>query len=443
MTLRTRVAVAAAVGVLAVMLVVSGVLYVFFAGSLRRQVDGSLVYAAEQASTVAEALKRSAGVNGTKPFTEPVTVRGTDVEIMPGPAAAGEREQLGTLTARDVAVAQHRAPAYFATVTVGGSSYRTYTATMPGADDGTLVRTARAAGDGTLRDAGLLLAALTMGGSAAAFGIGRLAAGRLLRPVGNLTAAAEHVARTGDLGARLHAAGRDEVARLSAAFDTMLAQLEQSVAAQRRLVADASHELRTPLTGLTTSLDLLDDGRGVADPQAPQLVRAARAEAYRLGVLVNDLLDLARYAELPPHQEDTRLDLLAATAVERAAGRFPAVDLRCAGRPCLVHVDPAAVERAIGNLIDNAAKWSPDRGRVSVDACGGVLTVTDTGPGIDPADLPHIFERFYRAAAADRRPGSGLGLAIVAQVAEANGGTVSVHSDDRGSRFTLRFPLIG
>src|SRR6202035_199739 len=191
---------------------------------------------------------------------------------------------------------------------------------------GGLLRTSRAmnADDGALQTAALLLAALTVAAVGITYGAARLTAGRILRPIAELTAAAEHVTQTRDLTARVGSAGTtDEVGRLGSSFDTMLAALHESVTAQRQLVADASHELRTPLTSLTTNLDLLEDGAGLADPQAPGLVRAAREQAGELDQLITDLLDLARYHESAPHRETVRLDLLAGQAVHRLRQRGP------------------------------------------------------------------------------------------------------------------------
>jgi len=273
------------------------------------------------------------------------------------------------------------------------------------------------------------------------YGAARLAAGRILRPVAQLTAAAEHVTRTRDLTARLGFTGSsDEVGRLASSFDTMLAALHDSLSAQRQLVADASHELRTPLTSLTTNLDLLEDGAGLADPQAPALVRAAREQAGELDQLITDLLDLARYRESAPHRETVRLDLLTGEAVGRLRQRVPQAAIDTDLRPCLVHVDPAAVDQAVGNLLGNAVKWTPPGAAVRVAVENGQVSVTDHGPGITDADLPHIFERFYRAPAARDMPGAGLGLAIVGGVAQANNGTVAVRTGPDGSTFTLTFP---
>jgi two-component system, OmpR family, sensor histidine kinase MprB len=224
----------------------------------------------------------------------------------------------------------------------------------------------------------------------------------------------------------------------------MLGALHESLTAQRQLVADASHELRTPLTSLTTNLDLLEDGAGLADPQAPALVRAAREQAGELDQLITDLLDLARYRESAPHRETVRLDLLTGEAVRRLRQRLPQLAIDAELRPCLVHVDPAAVDRAVSNLIDNAIKWTPPGTAVRVAVEDGQVSVTDQGPGIAAADLPRVFERFYRAPAAQGLPGSGLGLAIVGGVAHANEGTVAVQTGPTGSTFTLSFrPLAG
>ena len=220
----------------------------------------------------------------------------------------------------------------------------------------------------------------------------------------------------------------------------MLAALHESLTAQRQLVADASHELRTPLTSLTTNLDLLEDGAGLADPQAPALVRAAREQAGELDQLITDLLDLARYRESAPHRETVRLDQLTDQAVNRMRRRAPHAVIDTELRPCLVHVDPAAVEHAVSNLVDNAIKWSPPGTAVRVVVEDGQVSVTDHGPGIAAEDLPHIFERFYRAPEARGMPGAGLGLAIVGSVAQASEGIAEVRTGPAGSTFSLAFP---
>ena len=444
MTLRNRVSVAAAVGVLIVVAVVSTVLYFFYAASLHSRVDAALVDAAQQASSIAQRIKQSeAGDSQPAPdINKPVTVGSVEVQLFPGKVAAGQPTPFGPLDSRDVAVAEQAQPPYFANERDRGLQFRVYTTAWFGNASG-LVRTSRAANadDGALRDAALLLAGLTVSAAGVTYGAALLAAGRILRPIAELTAAAEHVTRTRDLTARVGSAGTsDEVSRLGSSFDTMLAALHESVTAQRQLVADASHELRTPLTSLTTNLDLLEDGAGVADKQAPALVRAAREQAGELDQLITDLLDLARYQESAPHRETVRLDLLTDEAVCRLRQRVPhpAIDIQL--HPCLVHVDPAAVDHAVSNLVDNAVKWTPSDAAVRVVVESGQVSVTDHGPGIADEDLPRIFERFYRAPAARGMPGAGLGLAIVAGVAHANNGTVAVQTGPHGSTFTLAFP---
>jgi two-component system sensor histidine kinase MprB len=293
-----------------------------------------------------------------------------------------------------------------------------------------------------LQQLAVLLIALTVaGGLVAALGA-LLAARRVLRPVRKLTDAVEHVTATQDLTARIDVTGRDEIGRLGRSFTSMMSTLDDSVRAQRQLVADASHELRTPLTSLTTNLELLADGDGVRDPQAPMLVREAITQAGELRSLVNNLVDLARYGEDTARTEDTRLDLVAGTVIGRTAPRAAALRFESALSPCMVHVDPDAIERAIGNLVDNAVKWSPPGGQVLVTVAGGEFSVTDEGPGIAWEDLPFVFDRFYRSARARSMPGSGLGLAIVRQVVETHGGKVAARPLHRGVRMSFTLPVV-
>ncbi len=439
MTLRNRISVAAAAGVLLVVAAVSTVLYFSYAASLHSRVDAELVDEAQQATSIARTLKQSTGHTGSAPdLSRPVTVGSIQLQLLLGQVTAGQPTRFGPLDSRDVAVAEGDQPAYFTDTSDGGRRFRVYTAAFSSTPSGALVRASRAANadDGALRTAALLLAGLTIAAAGVTYGLARLAAGRILRPIADLTAAAEHVSRTRDLTAGIGSTGTDEVGRLGTSFDTMLAALHESVTAQRMLVADASHELRTPLTSLTTNLELLEDGAGLADPQAPALVRAAREQAGELDRLITDLLDLARYRDSAAHQETVRLDLLTDEAVRRLRQR---ADIGTDLRPCLVVADPTAVDHAVTNLIDNAIKWSPPNGAVRVVVDNGQVSVTDHGPGIADADLPHIFERFYRAPAARALPGAGLGLAIVGSIAEANNAALNVETGADGSTFTLSF----
>jgi two-component system sensor histidine kinase MprB len=218
----------------------------------------------------------------------------------------------------------------------------------------------------------------------------------------------------------------------------MTAALDESAGAQRRLVADASHELRTPLTSLITNLELLAEQPD--DPSAPALAAAALAEAGELRALVNDLVELARDGQAPFHLEDVRLDLVAERVAARAAGRAPGLTYELDLHPTLVRGDPDALERAIGNLVDNALKWSPPDGRIRISAARCTVEVSDNGPGISTDDLPYIFDRFYRSAQARALPGSGLGLAIVRRIADTHHGTVEAIPLRQGVTFRLSVP---
>ncbi|MCK2214829.1 HAMP domain-containing histidine kinase [Actinomadura sp. ATCC 31491] len=442
MTLRTRVALAGAAVVAAALLAAALVLYPAMAAGLARQHDGELVLAAGQAPRLLKALK----VNADPLPAGPVQVGNTLLQFYPPPVEAGPVRGFAPLEEVDVAVAYGKSSPYFRELTYGGERYRVYTAPLAEVEEG-LVRTAfpldRDAA--TLNGLKMLLAGLTLGGALAAGAGARLLAGRVLRPIGRLTDVVERVTATRTLAVDgldgLPGSGRDEVARLARSFATMAGALHESLVAQRRLVADASHELRTPLTSLITNLELLGEGRGTADPQAPALVREAREQAGELRALVNDLVELARHGDAQPHVEDVRLDLVADRVIERARPRAPHVRLRAELAECLVPADADAVERAAANLVDNAVKWSPPGGEVLVRVTpDGTLSVADEGPGIAPADLPFVFDRFYRADAARALPGSGLGLAIVRQIAEAHGGSVRAEPLPRGVRLVLVLP---
>jgi two-component system sensor histidine kinase MprB len=267
-----------------------------------------------------------------------------------------------------------------------------------------------------------------------------------LRPVRRLTASAEHIARTEDL-TPLPVEGDDEIARLAKAFNQMLTALSASRDRQRQLVADAGHELRTPLTSLRTNLDLLtqaDDPGGAAclPPEArAELLEDVQAQIEELTTLIGDLVELARDEPLAHVVETVDLAEVAERAVARVRRRAPGVAFDLSAESWWVVGEPAGLERAITNLLDNAAKWSPPDGTVRVSLRKGVLTVDDHGPGIAAADLPHVFDRFYRSQESRSMPGSGLGLSIVRQVALRHSGDVA--ADDSpygGARLTLALP---
>jgi two-component system sensor histidine kinase MprB len=294
----------------------------------------------------------------------------------------------------------------------------------------------------------LILVLLDLGGIALAALLGRLVAGAAMQPVKRLTQATEHVALTQDLSRRIQPSGEDELARLASSFNAMLDALESSIGAldasvhaQRQLVADASHELRTPVTSLRTNIEILQQSEQDMDPQEHRrLLIDVVDQIEELTLLINDLIELARGEEPAADAEDLRLDLLVIEVLERARRHSPDTAFYTELQPTFVSGVPSRLERAIGNLIDNAVKYSPAGEPVEIRLHDGTLTVRDRGPGITAEDLPHIFDRFYRGAEARGRPGSGLGLAIVRQVAVQQGGSVTAEPAPGGGtlmRFTI------
>jgi two-component system sensor histidine kinase MprB len=207
------------------------------------------------------------------------------------------------------------------------------------------------------------------------------------------------------------------------------------------LVADASHELRTPLTAIRANIELLEHAPQLAPADRAAMLRSARGQLEDLTVLVGDLVDLARPGEReidPP--EALRLDELVGAAVERARRHAPVMTFALETEPTVVVGCRARLARAVGNLLDNAVKWSPPDATVEVTVGDGQVTVRDHGPGIAQVDLPHVFDRFYRAPSARGLPGSGLGLAIVKHVADAHSGSVVAEAAPGGGTL-LRLTL--
>jgi two-component system sensor histidine kinase MprB len=273
-----------------------------------------------------------------------------------------------------------------------------------------------------------VLILVSLGGILIAAAAGALVSSATLSPVRRLTAAAERIAETGEPSERVPEGGRDELARLGASFNTMLASLEESLETQRRFVADASHELRTPLTSLQTNIDVLRGDIELEPEQRRRLLDDLHRESQEMRGLIAGLLELAR-GGAQVEKEEFQLDEVVEDALERARTRFPAVAWEAAAlEPTIVDGYRERMERAVWNLLENAGKWSGDGGSVQVSLAGGELRVRDHGPGFSDEDRPLVFDRFYRSAAARSMPGAGLGLAIVREVAEAHGGEVEAEN---------------
>lgn len=298
--------------------------------------------------------------------------------------------------------------------------------------------------DTALDHLGVVLLISGLAGMLAAGIVGWVVAANGLRPVRRLTEATERVARTTEL-TPIDVTGTDELARLGTSFNHMLAALGAAQERERQLVADAGHELRTPLTSLRTNIELLTQAshseHALAASDRDELLSDVRAQIMELSTLVGDLVELARDEPMPVVPEEVDLRDVVESALERVRRRAPGVAFEIDAESWTVVGEPRTLERAVTNLLDNAAKWSPPGGLVRVRLFGGELTIADQGPGIEAGDMPHIFDRFYRADEARSLPGSGLGLSIVKRAAERHGGSVGVESlAGRGATFTLSIP---
>jgi two-component system, OmpR family, sensor histidine kinase MprB len=355
-------------------------------------------------------------------------------------APSGKRFDLPTalpVSQRAIDVARTQRGSYFTDIEVRGTPLRMYVRPV---GSGRALLTARSLSEvnNTLSRLGWSLAITSFAGIALAALMGAIVARGALRPVRTLTATAERISETHDLGERIETEGDDELSRLGSTFNAMLDSLEGALRSQRQLVADASHELRTPLTSLRTNIDLLHQGVVLSERDRERLLRDVTRELEELTTLVTNIVELARGSQRDLHLEYVRLDELGERVVARAENRFPGLAIGLDAEPTTVWGDADQLERAVWNLVENAVKWSNGGGRIDVRIVGGEVTVRDHGPGVQETDRPHIFDRFYRSEAARGQPGSGLGLAIVRQIAERHGGRVEVEdAEGGGARFRL------
>ena len=346
-------------------------------------------------------------------------------------------------SAYEVAVARGETTWAAHTVYTGEGSFRV--GAVPGPEPGTslvLAQTLRPTQD-ALDELGLVLALIGLAGVVAAGFAGWAVARQGLSPVRRLSDAVEEIARTERLEP-IPVEGDDEVARLADAFNRMLVALAASRDRQRQLVADAGHELRTPLTSLRTNLELLtqaDLRGGLSAQERAELMDDVRFQINELTTLVGDLTELARDDPMPAQPAPVELADVVERAVDRVRRRATTVQFDVVVEPWRVIGDATTLERAMTNLLDNAAKWSPPHGVVTVRLHAGTFYVGDQGRGISDEDLPHVFERFYRSTESRTLPGSGLGLSIVRAVVERHGGEVRAgRSPDGGAAFWVRIP---
>ena len=418
----------ASAAVAAAILAIAVVVYVAAENRLVAQVDQSLTNRATTARAVGgivEALGRTP-LNAS-PFRDP---RGFDVlyaQVVDGSGAvttaAGQTLQLPVPPDQP----ESRRSVFFTEATVDDIHLRI--ANLPLGDAGVLqIARSLEEVDSTLASLALTLALVGLLGVGGAALLGRYVASSSLRPIAQLTAAAEEVARTKELGQRLDLARDDELGRLAASFDEMLEALRTSKEQQRQLVRDAGHELRTPLTALRTNIELLAKAKDLPTAEREAIQNDLEAEMAQLTDLVNEVVEVAADPDVAEDVAVLDLGAVADHVVRRFQRRIVQPLHIEVAEPATIQAQRTRLERAIANLIDNAAKWSPPESPIAVSVDGGSVRVTDRGTGIAAADLPHIFDRFYRAPAARSQPGSGLGLAIVKQVVEDLGGAVVAES---------------
>ncbi|TML34322.1 MAG: HAMP domain-containing histidine kinase [Actinobacteria bacterium] len=441
MSFKARLALVAAGAVALAVVAASVVVFVVVRGQLLGQVDNAL---RDRAHTVDAHVEPDGRLDiggppsfGEAEFFQAVPAKGqallTAFEVQ-----FSARPLPISTAARHAATGQGRP--FFSDTQAGDTEWRVLT--IPGRPYALQIARPLTEVNHTLHTITIYLIVIAAGGIGVAAGLGLAVSQAALRPVRRLTETAEHVTETGDLSQRIETGGHDELGRLATSFNTMLGALEESSRAQRQLVADASHELRTPLTSLRTNIEVLAGERTLAPKDRERLLSDVVEQLGEMTTLIAELIELARAEQHPEEAQDIRLDLIAADAVERARRNRPNVTYTTAFEQSMVHGAPSTIERAVANLLDNAAKWSPPGGEIEVAVRGDEVTVRDHGPGIAEEDLPYVFDRFYRASDARGLPGSGLGLAIVKQVAEAHGGTVVAERPEGGGTL-MRLRLDG
>ncbi|HKU56900.1 MAG TPA: HAMP domain-containing sensor histidine kinase [Gaiellaceae bacterium] len=445
MTLRARLTLVAAGVVAVVVVLASATTYFVMRHELQSQVDSSLRFTAHG---IASLVKSGNGLPGAVDlggnFVEVVDARGVYQAGTPGLHLARDRQVLTVAAGRrgfyrDIyhsnpttgAPSRFRELVYPIGFDAFGNSFGAVLVVRPLEEM-----------DRALERLRLILILVSLGGIGAAAAAGALVSGATLAPVRRLTAAAERIAETGEPSERVPEGGQDELARLGASFNTMLASLEVSLETQRRFVADASHELRTPLTSLQTNIDVLRGDIALQPEQRRRLLDDLHRESQEMRGLIAGLLELARGGAQIEKQE-FQFDEVVEDGLERARVRFPQVSWDADRlEPTVVDGYRDRMERAVWNLLENAGKWSGDGGSVEVSLTGGELQVRDHGPGFAEEDRPLVFDRFYRSAAARAMPGAGLGLAIVREVAEAHGGSVVAENAGDGGA-VVRLSLNG
>ncbi|WP_028060685.1 sensor histidine kinase [Candidatus Solirubrobacter pratensis] len=449
MTLRHRIAAVAGAAVAVAVLAAAAVIYLALRADLLGEIDSALHERSEQFVHDPDPDRDGDQVCASNERSFPAPAPGSDDLRFGGAGgfiqiacrdgtivrAAGATTTV-PLTPAARAIARSGRGSDVSTQAVGDTSLRVLT-TGTGAG---AVQVARPLGeaDHELDRIVAVLAIVAAAGVALAAALGALVARTALAPIDRFTRRTEALSHDPDVSERMEVRGGDELARLARSFNTTLDALERSVEAQRHLVADASHELRTPMASLRANIQTLEAADELPEEDRAALRADIVGELDELTALVADVVELARGSTPERALDDVRLDRVVRALVERP--RVRAAEFRLSLEPTVVQGEPDRVSRAVSNLLDNAIKWSPADRAIDVELREGILSVRDHGPGFAPADLPHVFERFFRAGGARGMPGSGLGLAIVKQAAEAHGGWVTAaNAPGGGALLRIRF----
>jgi two-component system sensor histidine kinase MprB len=442
-TLRGRLAILSGIAVFVAITFAGGATFAVAYRVISDEVDASLTSSpgqlsagtASDAAQICSAIK-AASVSVPTSFLFELLQPDGSVCRVPGRASI-------VITEADKAVARTGATAGVRQgTTVDGQQLRLRVNPLPG---GYALVTARSLGatHEVLRRLRGILFLLSIVGAFAALGLGLVVARAGLRPLGRLTGAVENVTRTQDLDVQIEVpAGhrRDEVARLTDAFNSMVTALAQARTRQAQLIADAGHELRTPLTSLRTNVDLLvrseKTGRVLPPDQRDALLTSVTAQLEEMTALVRELVVLA-HEDPGAERSALRLDDVLDLAVQRVTRRASERSIVVEAEPWELVGDAGALERALVNVLDNAVKFSPPGSTITVHLSGGVVTVADEGPGVPAADRDKVFDRFWRGDDARGTPGSGLGMAIVADAATTHGGTVRMDEATAGGALVV------
>jgi two-component system sensor histidine kinase MprB len=451
MTLRLRIAAAAGIAVAITALALAGGDYAATRSNLRGQIDTALDQRAQTVTGFSQHMPNGQGhPNG--PFNRPPNIGPENtpfgdssgfVQLIAktGTITKGDPTDTGSLPvdAKALATAKSGSGRYFTDLTVKGVHLRVLTVGV-GTSGAVQIARPLTEVDDELNRLLEQLAVIAGIGVLLAIGLGTFVARTALKPIRRFTNTTEALTGDPDLSHRLEETGRDELTRLARSFNRTLDALETSAAAQANLVADASHELRTPIASLRANIQVLEDADRLSPEDLADLRADIISELDELTALVGDIVELARGSRPADRLDDVQLDTLVTSLVDRFERRFPDLLFERDLEATVVSGEPERMARAVSNLLDNASKWSPPGGTIEVTLHEGVVAVRDHGRGFAPDDIPHVFDRFYRASDARSTAGSGLGLAIVRQAAESHGGTVeALNAPDGGGVVRIRF----